>query len=74
MEIAEDLKHIANLPGIDSRDVIQVVETILHFDRKELEPATQEMLSRLRNELIGTNFSTRLRRYVGMDIRSASAT
>ena len=48
--------------------VVEAVETTIHYDGKTLQPQQLSKLHKLRKELVDTDFQSRLKRYVGMDL------
>jgi len=53
---------------VDKKKVLANVIEILHYDGKELSPTIRQRWEQLRDELTGHDFSSLMRRYVGMDL------
>ena len=47
---------------------LQEVITILEFDRKYLQPEVKSLLEQIRDNINGSDYPARMRRYVGMDM------
>jgi hypothetical protein len=55
-------------PYVDRRKVIEVVETVLHYDAKGYEPPVREAWERLHKSLVTDDFHSMMQRYVAMDL------
>jgi hypothetical protein len=58
----------AKFRGRDKRKVISSIELVLAYDADGLSEEVTAVLTAVRNDLIGTSFDSRLRRYAGMDL------
>jgi hypothetical protein len=67
-EILNTLEQIAAYEDIDKRKVISNIEVVLSYDKDGLPHDIASALAAVRDNLIGTSFSSRLRRYAGMDL------
>lgn len=65
-DVLTTLGYLGCSSDIDTRDVLETVDTILEFDKDGLPNEVVSELSRQREALIGTTYQSRLRRYVGM--------
>lgn len=52
----------------DKETSLRNIIDILEFDKEQLTPTIKSRLEDLQNELTGTNYSSLMKRYVGMDI------
>ena len=59
---------VATQPSVDKTAVIAVVERVLRYDIKTLDPARLDAWTELQKTLESTDFPSRLRRWVGMDL------
>jgi len=53
---------------IDKETTLRNIIDIIEFDKGELNPAIKMKLEKLRDEITGTDYSSLMRRYVGMNI------
>jgi hypothetical protein len=67
-EILDTVAEIAAYPDLDARRVISSIELVLNYDKDSLPQNVVSELTALRDGLIGTSFSSRLKRYAGMDL------
>jgi hypothetical protein len=67
-EILDTLEEIAAHEDVDKRKVISSIEVILSYDKEGLPQGVVSKLTDFRDNLIGTSFSSRLKRYGGMDL------
>ncbi len=67
-EILDTVAEIAAYPDVDEREVISSIELVLNYDRDGLPQNVVSKLTAVRDSLIGTSFSSRLKRYAGMDL------
>ena len=68
--VTETLGRLASEPYVDQSKVIEVVESVLHYDAKEFDAERVEAWEQLRRTLVKGDFSSRIRRWVGMDLLS----
>jgi hypothetical protein len=66
-EILDTVEEIATYSDVDARDVISSIEVVLRYDKGGLPQDVVFRLAAVRDSLIGTSFSSRLKRYAGMD-------
>jgi hypothetical protein len=65
---------IANITELSAKSygnkekTLETVVAILHYDGKELPADTKQKWEKLRDNLVGNDFSSLMRRYVGMDL------
>ena len=55
-------------PRVDDKRILTEVVQILHYERKELAAETKKQWELIRDELTGDDFSSLIRRYVGMNL------
>jgi len=67
-EILDTVAEIAAYPDVDTRKVISSIELVLNYDKDGLPQDVASKLTAVRDSLIGTSFSFRLKRYAGMDL------
>ena len=67
-EILDTLKEIATHPDVDKREIITSIELVLNYDAEGLPTEVASALASARDDLIGTSFASRLKRYAGMDL------
>jgi hypothetical protein len=67
-EILNTLREIAAYADVDKRKVISSIELILNYDKDGLPQDVVSKLTAVRDNLIGTSFRSRLKRYGGMDL------
>lgn len=66
--VLDTLSELAALPDIDRRKIISTIEIVLAYERESLPEGVHSRLVVLRDEMVGTSFHSRLRRYAGMDL------
>lgn len=66
--VIDTLTELSQKPYVKKEKVIGRVVQILHYDREKLPLEMRQSWEKLRNELIGSDFSSLLRRYVGLDL------
>lgn len=70
MNVVRQLSETVRNPA----DIVRLTETVLHYDGRGLSPEQRADWERLRRELVGTDFASRLQRYVGMELLEDSFT
>ncbi len=66
--VIETLRELVQKPYTNTKKILETVVSILHYNGKELPPATRKGWEHLRNELTGADFKSLMKRYVGMDL------
>ena len=66
--VVETIRDLAGDRSVDRRDLIGHTVQILHYDSKKMDADTRRKWDRLAEELSGDDFSSRMERYVGMDL------
>ena len=66
--VIETVKELASKPYGDRKKILETVAQILHYDGQELPSETRKRWEQLRDELIGDDFHSVMRRYVGMNV------
>jgi len=66
--VIETVDELVKKPYVDKKKVLAKVIQILHYGGKDLPPQTRERWEQLRDDLTGSDFSSLMRRYVGMDL------
>ena len=66
--IIEAVRELSERPYVDKEEILELVTQILHYDRQHLVAQERDRWSELKDRLGGIDFSSRLERYVKMDI------
>jgi len=66
--IMDTLTGLSGKTFVDKKQVLAKIIEILHYDRNELPDAIRESLEKLKEQLTGSDFSSILKRYAGMDL------
>ena len=66
--ILSTLQELATKAYVDKKKVLQAIIRTLHYDGKTLPAETRQWLENIRDNLIGKDFPSLMRRYVGMDL------
>ena len=66
--VVETVRDLAGDPSVDRRDLISHTVQILQYDGRRMDADTRRKWERLAGELSGGDFSSRMERYVGMDL------
>ena len=66
--IVDSLGELRNKTFVEQRKVLSAIIEILHYDKNDLPSEALERLEKLRDELIGNDFPSLMRRYVGMNL------
>ncbi|HXL08998.1 MAG TPA: hypothetical protein VN966_02140, partial [Candidatus Bathyarchaeia archaeon] len=66
--IIHTLTALIDKTFIDKKQLLAKIIEILHYDGKDLPPATRQDLEKLKEHLTGSDFSSLLKRYAGMDL------
>lgn len=66
--VINTLGEMAQKPFIDSKQIFATIVRILHYDGQKMPERLRLRWEQLRETLIGSDFSSRMKRYVGMDL------
>ena len=66
--VIETIRDLATDPEVDRRDLIGRTVEILHYEGKSMGAETKGKWERLAEELSGEDFSSRMERYVAMEL------
>ena len=66
--VIDTVNELTKKSYVDKKKVLAEVIRILHYDGKELPPQLRQRWEQLRDELSGGDFSSLMKRYVGMDV------
>ena len=66
--VRESLRTLLAASFLDRTQLIEAVEEILHYDGERIEPEAKADWEVLRDQLIGTDFHSRLLRFVALDL------
>ncbi len=66
--VIDTVGELAYKPFVDQKKILANVVSILHYEAKELPEHIQQRWEELRDKLSGNDFSSRMKRYVGMNL------
>ena len=66
--IISDINNLTDKSYADKKEILKTVESILYFDKNRLPNNIKKQWEKLRDNLVGNDFSSLMRRYVGMDL------
>jgi len=66
--VIDTVTELAQKPYVERKNVIAKIVQILHYDRGRLPKEVRQRWEQLKNELTGRDFSSLLKRYVGMSL------
>ena len=66
--VVDTIRDLASDPSIDRKDLIGRTAEILHYDGKRMEVETRHKWERLAEDLSGDDFSSRMERYVALEL------
>lgn len=66
--VIDTVNELTEKPYVDKKNVLVEVIRILHYDGKELPPQILQRWGQLKDELTGGDFSSLMKRYVGMRV------
>ena len=66
--LTDTIWEISQKPYANLEKIISEIESIIHFDRERLDPAIMSMWKELSRKLQKSDYSSMLKRYVGMSI------
>jgi len=66
--ILKDFEEIIHEPFVDKKEVIKTVVMVLHYDGEKVSKEVKLKLEQIRDTLVGSDFSSQIKRYVGMDL------
>lgn len=66
--VTDTLAELITKHFVDKRQVIEVVESVLHYDASGYEPRVRDAWKKLQDSLVTNDFHSRLLRFVGMDL------
>jgi hypothetical protein len=66
--VMDTLSELAQRPNAPKRKMTETVERVLHYRGKELPDEMRAAWLRLRGVLVGTDFHSRMERYVAIDV------
>lgn len=64
--IIETLGNLAKIPDIDKEKIVDAIWVILKFEDKNLKAGSKEKLAKIDEEITGTDYHSKLKRFVGM--------
>ncbi len=66
--VIDTVSQLAGKSYVRKEDLLKTIVQILHYERERLPQEKLQRWEKLRDKLIGTDYSSLLRRYVGMDL------
>ena len=66
--VVDTVATIARKKYIDEKHVIETINRIRHYEGNNLDQTTQQRWEQLMGKLVGSDFHSMMRRYVGMDL------
>ena len=66
--VIDTLSEMVQKPYIDRKKILTTIVQILHYDGQQLPQRIRLRWEQLRESLVGSDFSSRMKRYVGMDL------
>lgn len=66
--VIDTIGELTKKPYVDTKEVLAKIIQILHYEGKELPKPTRERWERLKDGLTSHDFSSLMKRYVGMDL------
>ena len=66
--VVNTIRDLASDPNVDRRDLIGQTAEILHYDGRRMEVETRNKWEQLAEELSGDDFSSRMERYVALEL------
>lgn len=66
--VVSTMNELRKKAYVDKKKVLAKVVELLHYDGKELPPTIRQRWEQLKDELTGQDFSSLMKRYVGMDL------
>jgi hypothetical protein len=66
--VIDTLEELSKKPYVDKKKVLAKIVQILHYDGKALPPQIRQRWEQLNDSLTGHDFSSLMRRYIGMDL------
>lgn len=66
--IIPNLTELVTQIFVDKREILETIESLLHYSKKELTPEILQRWEKLRDDLVGKDFPSLMKRYVAMDL------
>jgi hypothetical protein len=66
--VLDTMSTLLEKDSVDKKELLTQVLQILHYEGEALTTQTRQRWEQIRDQLTGTDFSSRLRRYVGMNL------
>jgi hypothetical protein len=64
--VLDTIHELLPKPYLPWRQALETVEHVLRYDRESLPPGVVQRWEQIRDQLVGSDFASRLRRYVGL--------
>lgn len=64
--VISTLEKLSRNETLDKKTILETVSSIVHYDSKTLPKATIDRLNSIQNAIIGNDYRSRMKRYVGM--------
>ncbi len=66
--IVADLRNLEKNSFVGAKSVIEVAESVLYYDKSTLPTEIVQLWEKIRDDLVGNDYPSLMRRYVGMDL------
>lgn len=66
--VQKTMENLAGSDMVDNEELVKVIAQILHYDRKRLPADIISKWEEIRDNIVGSDFSSLLKRYVGMNV------
>lgn len=66
--VQKTLEDLAGSDMVDNEELVKVIAGIIHYDRKRLPPDVISKWEEIRDSIVGSDFGSQLKRYVGMNV------
>lgn len=66
--VMNGIRHLLNRSYVNDKRILSIAIDVISYEREHLSPDALAVWERFRDELTGTDFSSLMKRYVGMDL------
>jgi hypothetical protein len=66
--VIDTISELIHKPNVDKKKILTDIIRILHYEGNQLSDHIRQRWEQLRGSLIGSDFSSHMKRYVGMDL------
>ena len=71
--VVDTISKLAQKPSTDKKQLLALIVRIFRYDGEQLPQHTRQRWEQLKDMLMDSDFSSRLKRYVGMDLREVNS-